>query len=477
MTLRTRFRQMQSHPDNWSYMALVLGVGLRLYHYLRAPSMWHDEAALVVNVLGKGFRGLLGPLFLHEAAPPLFLWCEKGMVLALGDGVYALRLIPFLASCGALILMWLLARSVLRPAETAWALLLFACSDRLLWHACEAKPYSVDVFAAVLILYLFHASREWPLLRRLILFALVSPVLIVLVYPGCFVCGGLLLAFFPTLRGCHRRQEWFGYGILALAICAACSVLMLGPAHAQRSGPMEQCWLAFFPRWDRPWTVPFWSLWASVEVVDYCFRPLGGALFALAAAGSALLWRRGYRGLMLASFLPILLALLASYLRLYPYGGARILVFALPALTLMIGAAAPAALCRLQRRSRAAAAALLLLLLAPLGLSLWRAVSPWRRADSAGAAAYVLARRRPADPVASEQWQYRYYFRHLGPAFHPQVQPLRPVEGRLWIVLSEQVSASQRQAMLRALMPDPWRVIQEREFVDTSVALFATEGN
>ena len=57
---------------SWVGWLVCLGLFFRCFHYLRNPSMWHDEAALVLNVLGKDFRALLGPLFFSEAAPPLF---------------------------------------------------------------------------------------------------------------------------------------------------------------------------------------------------------------------------------------------------------------------------------------------------------------------------------------------------------------------------------------------------------------------
>src|SRR5437870_2499223 len=138
-------------PGFWTVAFLVLGLGLRANHYLRNPSVWHDEAALVVNVLVHGFRELLGPLLYAEAAPPLFLWLERVISFALGDSTFALRLLPFLASCGALIWLVPIARRVLMPAAVPWAVLLFATSDRLLWHACEVKPYALDVFAAVAV--------------------------------------------------------------------------------------------------------------------------------------------------------------------------------------------------------------------------------------------------------------------------------------------------------------------------------------
>ena len=81
---------------------LALGLALRSWHYLRAPSVWQDEAAIVLNILNKSYGELLGPLSLHQAAPPLFLWLEKAVCACLGDGPYAFRLPPYLASCAAL---------------------------------------------------------------------------------------------------------------------------------------------------------------------------------------------------------------------------------------------------------------------------------------------------------------------------------------------------------------------------------------
>ncbi len=145
----------------WTESFVLFGLVLRLLHYGRNPSMWHDEAALVLNVLDKTFLELLGPLEFAEAAPPLFLWLEKSIVLLLGDGTYALRLPSFLASCAALLLIPWLARQLLRPSAVPWAVLLFACSDHLLWHASEAKPYSFDVLAATFLARLYCLGPRW----------------------------------------------------------------------------------------------------------------------------------------------------------------------------------------------------------------------------------------------------------------------------------------------------------------------------
>src|SRR5437868_3496628 len=70
----------------WLIWPIVgLGLLLRLIHFVRDPSVWHDESALVMNVLRKDFTALLGPLFYAEAAPPLFLWIERTAFLLFGD--------------------------------------------------------------------------------------------------------------------------------------------------------------------------------------------------------------------------------------------------------------------------------------------------------------------------------------------------------------------------------------------------------
>src|SRR5260370_41385151 len=157
---------MEDQPARYRFAAWVipvlvfLGLGLRTYHYLRLPSVWHDEAALLMNVLDKDFGELLGPLRWHEAAPPLFLWVERAVFLTLGDNLLALRLVPFLASCAALLLMVPVARSLLPRPAVPWAVVLFPSSDQLAWHACEAKPYPPDILPAILVLRLHSPPRH-----------------------------------------------------------------------------------------------------------------------------------------------------------------------------------------------------------------------------------------------------------------------------------------------------------------------------
>jgi len=130
----------------------------------------------------------------HEASPPLFLWLERAVTLVLGDSTYALRLIPLVGELPV-------GRAVHgRGAATATAgrgvlgRAAVAVSDRLLWHACEAKPYAVDVCLATAVLFGMSATRAWPLAAASVAMIAVAPFMIFLSYPACFLCGAVLLA-------------------------------------------------------------------------------------------------------------------------------------------------------------------------------------------------------------------------------------------------------------------------------------------
>lgn len=463
-----------SRRSAWLILALVLsGLALRSYHYLRVPAVWHDEAALIVNVLNKDFAELLGPLQWHEAAPPLFLWIERAVFLTLGDDVFSLRLFPFLTSCAALLLMVPVSRSLLPAAAVPWAILLFAFADPLAWHACEAKPYSSDVLAAVLLLY-FCAGRSRPLFWQLIVLTLLAPPLIFLSYPACFFYGGVLVALLPAVWRQRNAPACLGYGLLVLAVGISFLLLALGPARAQHDDTMTAPWRGFFPEWDRPWAVPVWAATASVEVVRYCVRPLGQLLLLPALVGGVHFVRRGRRSLMVLLILPVFLALVASCLHRYPYGPARVMVYATPAIALLIAAGTLPLFTWLRARTRLGVALLVAALVLPAVQSLRVVASPWPRADVPAAVEWVSERRQPEDLVLGNDWTHHYYFRGLGPQFQDIVEGrANQTSGRWWVVFTAQVSPEKRHALARTVAPDDWQVVERRDFRFTTVLLLA----
>ncbi len=452
---------------------VLLGLSLRAYHYLRQPPVWHDEAALLVNVLDKDYGELLGPLFLDEAAPPLFLWLERTVYLTLGDSTLALRLVPFLASCGALLLMLYLARHCLLPAAVPWALVLFACSEQLLWHTCESKSYSVDVFVAALTASLYCALRQRPLVQQILAQTLIAPFAILVSYPGAFLYGGLLVAFGLAVLKERRFMTWLTYAFLTAVVFAAFTWLALGPARAQQTQRLVGDWTHCFADWERPWTIPTWTFLSCFEVCRYCCKPLGQSLAGLLVIGGVSLWRNGRRDLVLVLGVPVGLALLAALAHRYPFGGVRVMAYAAPALILFIAAGVPPTFAWLWTRCRPAVAVIGVLLLLPAGVAGHRVLIPWPVADPASAAEYVEAHRLPSDRVVGNDWTHSYYFHHLGARFSPAGRD-RPADadGRVWVVVTaSDLSAEERMRLAAGFVPAGWTPRPVAEFSFTTVAL------
>jgi hypothetical protein len=448
-------------------VAVLIGLALRAYHFLRCPAVWHDEAALIVNVLSLSFGEMLGPLLHAEAAPPLFLMLERATVLALGDGEYALRVLPFLPSCLALVLFAALCRCVLGPVAAALAVVLFAVSDRLLFHACEAKSYAVDVLVAVAAAWWFARTADWALWKRCVPAALVAPFAVWVSFPACFVAGGLVVGLVPAAV----RSGWGGraaLAVLAAAVGVSFLALALGPAAAQRCAAMESCWTAHFPDWSRPWFVPAWSVLQTLEVCRYCLMPVGQVFAGFAGFGVAVLWAKpGGRDLLEVLLVPVALALAESFLHKYPYGGMRVEAFATPALCFLAAVGARRVLPRLARRSRALAAVGLLAIAPPVLLTAYRTVEPWPRAESDKATAFVIEHRSPGEPIFANFWEYEYYLRHE-PTFRAWQGAFEPEElnaPRAWVVHTNDRAAERYPFPL----PPHWEVAARTEFARTSV--------
>jgi hypothetical protein len=463
----------------WAFV--LLGLALRVYHYTNNYSIWHDEAVVIINVQSKTYAELLGPLAYTQAAPPLYLWLTKALGAALGDSPYIWRLPGFAASCLALLLMVPVARRALAPDAVPWALFLYAIADRLLWHTAECKPYALDVLCAVGVTLMYLRTKHWPLPGRAALFAAVAPVVLWTSYPGCFVYGGLLMSLVPDLWA--NRRRWTAWaGCVGLAAVTACTFLLLylGPVRAQRNDDLIWYWTVQLPDWSRPWSVPHWTLYAGFEMFRFCVLSSGGLLFWLFFTGALVLWRAGKSREVLLLAVPILLALLAAYGRYYPFGHARLELYAVPAVVMLMAAGVPPVLRWLQRLRAPGplwrrafgwlgAVWLVFMLVEPSAETAYRAVRPWARPDSAHAAAFVLQHRRPDEAVAWEFWEYDYYMRDLPEADRGKLLSLDRVQhDRVWAINVGKY-ADQRTAYVRQL--PGWAVVEEHEFKMITVLL------
>ncbi len=203
----------------------ALAFALRIYR-LDAQSLWLDEGSTWVEVTGKGWLALVAELFSPNAGYPLYHLLLKAWVLIAGDGEWALRFPSALA--GALVVPVLMAavgelsshhthsRDV-RVAAVIGALV--ALSPYALWHAQDAKVYSLVILASAVLLWTLLRAFRLDTRRAWLLFAAVALISVFVHRLALLSLAGAALVLGLHLG--HRNagmQRWSAAAFIAIAL-------------------------------------------------------------------------------------------------------------------------------------------------------------------------------------------------------------------------------------------------------------------
>ena len=175
-----------------SLLLVIFGILVRLIQYINNRSLWHDEGAIVLNIVNRSYLELLELLDYNQAAPIGFLWIEKLAVSLLGDNEYALRLFPLICGVIALIVFSRLVHYYTSGIAVPIAIALFACLKYTLAYSTEVKQYSSDLMIT-LLLYLFLVPIRHEILKRgqIVWLSLLGAIAIWFSHPAVLVLAGL----------------------------------------------------------------------------------------------------------------------------------------------------------------------------------------------------------------------------------------------------------------------------------------------
>jgi hypothetical protein len=370
-------------------VCLLAGLGWRLTRYLLQFPIWGDEGMVLVDVRECGYYALTQPLPIFQVAPVLFLWLERAMLDLAGGAELAVRLPSFVAGAGALLLFAWMAWRRLEPTHGALAIAILAASYWPVRHACEAKPYALDLLAAVGLLvgtvgWLHDRQTRW-----LVALLFWVPIALLGSYPAVFVAGAMSVVMATTLR----HASWSArvvYGLFNIAIVltflghyyTVARNQVGGPQVEVRSDSVQAYWSDSFPP-SAIAEVPWWLVKAHAG--GLFAYPVGGsrwggsASFMLAMLGAWHLWTCRRRRLLLACALPFALTLGASVLHKYPYGGSPRVAQHLAPMACLLIAAGGAFLVQRIRGSSLHAPTVFVLCLALAGFAAVGAIRDWRR--------------------------------------------------------------------------------------------------
>jgi hypothetical protein len=335
MTLSTRLRLAEALP------ALV-GIGLATAVWLSDRGLWLDEASLGLSLLERDHAGLLRPLNYGQAAPLLYLQIVKACAEVFGPSTLSMRLPSLLAFLASVILFsGILRRSLETPAARIIAMSLFCFNLMLLRYSGELKQYMTEVMVCVMVIRLtlgFHQEggvRTWPLLLGGLM--------------GIFLSHTAAMVL--AMAGCMMLLQWRLDGdVHVLRSALVCGLCWLGALAAYYlmyvKGHPSQAYMLQY--WERTG-----GFGPADTFGDASLRYLGRKLELMRNAKnifhirsrwanlSLLLvplafWlsgtQRRNRWLLLLP-LPLVLHLLISYLRIYPFD-MRLTIYLLPLIIL-----------------------------------------------------------------------------------------------------------------------------------------------
>jgi hypothetical protein len=393
-------------------LIIAAGMVVRARTFLAGHGLWSDEVRLAINVALRSFIGLQRPMAWDQTAPVPFLWASKITLLVGGVHERTLRLLPFLAGVGLIVVAWRLARRLLPVEGALLATALTAASPLLVYYSSEFKPYSMDALISVLVglatvrvIARPEDRRAWWWLAAGGALSVLSSSSAPLVLAG----AGLALLASPGVRALPR--VWLRLPALAslwLGLFVACYLRWY--RHTAASDFMVRSWTPHYltPGSPRLW----WRAWyIGKEVVGRSlFYPhissgqapslVVASVIVLAAAGVVMVWRR--QGAWAAALCagPWVATLAASALRQYPIWP-RLVVFETPFLMILLAAGACGLVDLVPAGARRwAFAAASLLLLVPAGLIAARTLlKPIVRNDARRLIRTHLTERAPGEPI------------------------------------------------------------------------------
>jgi hypothetical protein len=340
----TRPRQPPPACVVLTWLAVAVGVVLRVSEYATSFSPYMDEQLLMENLVGRPAFDLRTPLINDQIAPPGFLVVERLMVRLPADRLRSARAIPLGCGIGSMLLIVAVGRTFVERRAVPVAAWLFALADYLVEYSTEVKPYSCDVALTLGALLLAAVSRSWAPTRRYAVLGALGAAAVWFSFPIALVLAGvgtwLILAAAVRKRWAEAAE--------AACVCLAWASSFVACYAVSRAilGKRPFIWdwwgFAFLPLPPRSMADVARSFW---QVANIFLNPSGvvtplspplSAIFAMGLflAGAAALGHR-WRGGIFLLVAPVLLAVATSALHKYPFHG-RLLLFLIPSVHLLV---------------------------------------------------------------------------------------------------------------------------------------------
>ncbi len=331
--------------ENLTWLAVAVGVILRIWEYLEFRTLYMDESALLKNVVGRAIFDFGHILADDQMAPPGFLAIER-LLVRLPLAVEATgRFFPLVCGIASVFLMRTVAWRYLDRRAVPLAVGLLALGDHLLYYSSEIKQYSCDLMMALAALLLAApSSPEEPGHRQLAALAVFGLIAPWFSFTVVFVLAGIgmhLLVIAALRKDWRRAALTMGIGLAWLISFAAC--FLLSRSIMSRRDFLWVWWnFAFLP--VPPRSLADASLLGE-SIANVFINPVSiltpmnlaytAALASIVSLAGCLSLGKRWPGGLFLLLSPLFLALAASGLHQYPFHG-RLLFCLVPTFLLLL---------------------------------------------------------------------------------------------------------------------------------------------
>lgn len=480
---------------------LVAAVALRL-ELLTVRSLWHDEA-FSLAVARKPASYILAHLPSVDPHPPGYYLLLRAVLLAFGDQLVVARGLSATLGVAAVLLTWYLARQLFDPAAGLAAAGLVALNPFQVFASNEIRMYPLVTCLALLSTWAAWRAGE-------------SRGALPGVVYGVSLAAMAYTSYYTALVAVPQ-WVWLARARAGRGLLLAIGVAALLYAPWLRNVPLDFSGIAIRDAFRWSHVLEFFSTQAYG---GYLFRTttyLSGGGFdsrqhgmlvvpfgLLALAGAAALWTRNKSATMLVGCTWgggfgawVVLSAAIGQLAAYP----RHFVFFQPFLAMLVGAGVAhlgAVISGLRRTVAAAGAAVLVLSFLWPALSNLQGNPEYQSFRYDRAAEFVRNLYRPGDALVfyqgGAQRVFREYFNPGGlqiaidpqfdrwtragmrPLLEKAVEPLREVQGRVWLVLAWPYPPDSPVDLINAVESFGYRRVTRQKFNGVEVVVLARAG-
>jgi 4-amino-4-deoxy-L-arabinose transferase-like glycosyltransferase len=406
---------------------VLAGIALRIFQFLNNRSLWEDEVFLASSLIRMNFLELATlPLDYQQRAPVGFLWMSRLCVVLFDNQEMPLRLFPLLCGIASTFVFIPVARYFFKSDwSVVAAVFIVALAPPIVYHSVEAKQYGTAFFCTVLTLYLYTQYNRRLDTKALILWGIGGALILWFSFSSLFVLGGMAGAMSLTSL---IKKDWKTFYLQLIPFFFWLGSFVIQYVIFISRFPEEE-WLVQFWR-NRDAFMPFPPkslndlLWPLNQIYSLVRYPMGLSWFDLdymkpysevmrvlarfpflpivfGLAGLYWMFIRQKRTLLILS-LPVLLALAASSLELYPLRE-RLTIFLAPIFILVVGMGIEM-MESLKVRAALRNILIIFLLAAPLMNSVMQMLDTdtfgsYKNSNQREAMAYLSSRYKPGDVV------------------------------------------------------------------------------